>query len=256
MSKDTFERDKIAADLRTVARLLVEKRFITDPSPLESAANKCSRSKKPGQWGYDFSSLIFLLPDSEIDTIPSSVADLRLSLQVEVVGRTRISGDEDPLLDLMLDVHIVGKRNVSEDHHSLLAAWHLDRNKRESGDGEQTFVHPWYHIQFGGHRLKKSTANFGDSLILDTPRIAHPPLDGLLGVDYILTNYYPESVGQSLRNVREYLNIMKRARERLWCPYVKLLAKPWRLDSPNGNSRRAGIPEWHPFSLWPQLYPE
>ena len=86
--------------------------------------------------------------------------------------------------------------------------------------------------------------DFGATLILESPRIAHPPMDAILGIDFVLTNYIKSS-DLGFRQENDYQKLLRGAQERLWMPYARALVFAW---GPVPN-----VSEW-PFILpWPQL---
>lgn len=110
-------------------------------------------------------------------------------------------------------------------------------------------MHPVYHLHYGGNRLDSTIQNedhcYGDSLFLDSPRLAHPPMDAILGVDFVLTNYVSQESFRTLREDNQYQNLVKAAQSRVWRPYIQALAHSW---SP--------VPDrcdWKDKTIWPQL---
>ena len=63
------------------------------------------------------------------------------------------------------------------------SSWHLDYDN----NNVQDFIHPHFHITWGGNKMKD--LNLGEVLLLPTPRFSYPPMDIVLGVDFILSNF-------------------------------------------------------------------
>ncbi len=110
------------------------------------------------------------------------------------------------------------------------AAWHLDKHIR-SDDGidgvGSGFLHPEYHFNMGGFGITKDdNTEYGNILIIDTPRLMHPPLDSILAVDFIINNFYG-CKAQNLLTLKGYRRIVANAKKRLWRPYFIALANQW-----------------------------
>ena len=97
-------------------------------------------------------------------------------------------------------------------------AWHLDCEENTQGK----YIHPHFHFHAGGKKL--SGLNTGELLLISSPRIAYPPMDLPLAINFIIHNfvhqedmgaqydilnqkYYKWMLGQSVKNVlRPYFN--------------------------------------------------
>lgn len=69
--------------------------------------------------------------------------------------------------------------------------------------------------------------NLGDVLLLPAPRISYPPMDIVLGIDFILSNFVEKKVYNELRCDPQYKSAVKNAQARLWKPYILSLAHFW-----------------------------
>ncbi|WP_134706018.1 hypothetical protein [Rahnella sp. CJA17(1/100)] len=105
-------------------------------------------------------------------------------------------------------------------------AWHFDFHVPESNDGTNLFCHPRFHIQNGGNRLTDSLQNYGDLMIMDAPRLPLPPMDVVLAIDFILSNFFG-SVWQEALCDSEYRDVVSRAQERWWRPYYEGIYQHW-----------------------------
>jgi len=107
-------------------------------------------------------------------------------------------------------------------------SWHLDKHIRSGNDGRgKGFIHPEYHFNMGGFALtKENNFNFGDVLLIDTPRLVQPPLDIVLSIDFVLKNFYGIRV-KNLTDSNLYNKIIFNAKNRLWRPYFISLADKW-----------------------------
>ena len=56
----------------------------------------------------------------------------------------------------------------------------------------------------------------------------HNPLDVFLGIDFIISNFYPENEWKKLRADQRYERLIKAAQENWWRPYYLSLADYWQ----------------------------
>ncbi|KIF44530.1 hypothetical protein M445_26090 [Vibrio owensii 47666-1] len=104
-------------------------------------------------------------------------------------------------------------------------AWHLDRHDHS---GVPSFIHPDYHIHHGGRHIKDNTNDYGELVLLNTPRLLHPPLDIFLAFDFLLTNFYDRRVWASFRANPSYIALIKNAQEYWWKEYYTQIANYWK----------------------------
>lgn len=228
MAKNNYsdQRKKSATALRTLGSVLSRKGVCADIGPLNAAAEQCATASSHGDksWGYDIPNLIFQL-NAPKGTIPTKTKDFRVELSISMIGR--FDGDPDDQFS-RLEIN-VEKYAQSATGAELKAAWHFDRHiidtKKDSPHVTED-IHPLYHFQFGGARMSKIADKLGDTLLLDPPRLMHPPMDGILAVDFVLANY-AGLVWKTLRDDAQYLHLIAPQFERLWKPYFAAVAGSW-----------------------------
>ena len=232
-----------ATELDTLARILERSEVCYDCSPLYQAASEC-RQPFGDRWRYSLERLIFRIRDTK-NPIPIGVYDVTLSLSISLVGHCNDDDEtRDPLDSLEFNMVITGKHDKHGETRSVLCSWHLDRDLPAGQDGVHDFIHPVYHFQHGGKNVWGLEIDFGSSLILESPRIAHPPMDAILGVDFVLTNYIKSSqLGFRLEN--DYQNLLRSAQAIMWRPYARALVFAWE-PGPIQS-------EWPYVLPWPQL---
>lgn len=100
----------------------------------------------------------------------------------------------------------------------LQSSWHLDKHDPAK---ETSTTHPLYHYEFGGSEMTKSADfNYGDFVLLDSPRLMHPPLDLVLAFDFILKNFYNFNDHKVLTEAPQYKRYIRNAQYRLWRPFA------------------------------------
>ncbi|OJW99605.1 MAG: hypothetical protein BGO70_14345 [Bacteroidetes bacterium 43-93] len=161
-------------------------------------------------------------------TIPASNShgiqhiDIALSLN-NITIRKPAAKIQDPLTRLDgFDITLQTQHNHPNYYY---ASWHLD--KRIVSE-RYSLIEPEYHLTFGGRNMEKLYAqnmDFGSALIVRAPRIMHPPMDVILGIDFILNQFIDrEYSGDILENV-SYRDIVSTMRGYLWKPFATGLAK-------------------------------
>lgn len=103
-------------------------------------------------------------------------------------------------------------------------AWHLDFHE----DDTPEFIHPSYHFHHGGRRIKESTEDYGELVLLDAPRLMHPPLDLFLAVDLLASNFLKDRVWRNLRADTSYQELVKESQSKWWMDYYQQIADYWK----------------------------
>ncbi len=255
---ETARRDR-AKELIDLAGILDGRDECPDAAPLRTAAAQCSDHKCtpyfshiPGNhdWCYVVERLVFRLTHL-LKCIPNGTSSISLALSIrasaeanELWGRS-IPDDAivDPFNFLAINIELVGRQGTK----SLYNFWHLDRHIQNSGGESAEYMHPRYHIQNGGSGVEHTInqgSDYGSALIIEPPRLAHPPMDAVLAVDFVLTNFFPQT-SHSIREDGQYRNLVRNAQARVWRPYAQALANAWQPIPSTGG--------WNDDTLWPQL---
>lgn len=124
-------------------------------------------------------------------------------------------------------VEIIYEAYSEETAELARGAWHLDFHQQFDGEGDPDFIHPSYHFHHGGRTLKDNIVNYGDLLIMDAPRLMHPPLDLFLAVDFLLTNFIESRTWKNLRADTTYQAIVKDSQKDWWKDYFKQISEYW-----------------------------
>lgn len=239
----------LASDIFDFAELLVSHDIVQDAKSLYDAAAKLQCSQNVSEWMYECSNIKFSVEGAFAGTIPHKVGLVDIIFNITLKGTFQTTENKylNPLAQLSFDIELEGLRDFDDKIDTFYACWHLD--KHIPGTGTPTYVHPEYHLTFGGNRLEeKGVDNFGSTLILPAPRIAYPPMDAILGIDFILQNYYPLSTIANLINDSKYKEIIGNAQDRLWKPYYLSLSAAW--DISTSSSFEQGFEH---FNLNPHL---
>lgn len=129
---------------------------------------------------------------------------------------------------------------VGEDEkgNSYYDAWHLDydksycpkearldeiKGKKEKNEPE--YIHPWFHLTHGGDAIKDK--DHGELLSIIVPRIAYPPMDLVLGIDFLLSNFVKKTKYLQIQSDGQYKSSVSAAQEWLLKPYILSIAHNW-----------------------------
>lgn len=218
-------KNSISADLFDLAMLLDAHSLISDAKSLYEASEKVRNSASDSLWEYECNNLKFSVEGTVAGTIPKNIELLEVIFNINIKG---IYFDDkkysNPLSKLTFDLELEG---YDPKPSLFYASWHLDKHIRKAGDNLSAYSHPEYHLTFGGNKMEEKGNVFGDCLILPSPRILHPPMDAILGIDFILQNYFPLESRKDLMADSRYKEIICNSQNRLWKPYFTSISSAW-----------------------------
>lgn len=254
-------RRKLAADLQKLANVLYEYFPTADISSIQTAITQLKDNQSIPQipreasnsnfWGYSLNSLIFKFDKSPEYIFPAGCKDIKMTLDIKVIGNCNDLGTlNDPFKLLEFNCVIEGTKFTNKVGKQLTTSYHLDRHVLGEGDGEPEFPHPIYHFQFGGRKLmQREELETGDLLILDSPRIGHYPMEAILGIDFILSNFFPKRWRIMRSESPEYINLVEEYQELILKPYVHTHARKWQYS----QDLIVNNPIWNHAMICPQL---
>lgn len=230
-------RARITNELLALSRVLQEdsSKVVINPEVLMSAANQI-RNSKDTYWSYEVVDLQ-LRVDIPQNVLPHKCGtELNIHIDLDLSGKYD-DVDDDVLTELILQIRI------ETDTQQNICSWHFDRHIGVDTD-EPEEAHPLYHFQHGGHAMKDIAESLGKTLLLPAPRLAFPPMDAILSLDFVLSNFAGRS-WQELRNESTYTRLLEESQKRHWRPYIKQLASWWDL----GPKKDRDVT----LALWPHL---
>lgn len=233
-------RKRLSSELLRLHQVLSEQRtdVISDASPLCSAANQVNRDSKGNRWEYEIAELKLRVKIPQ-NSLPTSCGEwLNITIDLDIAGACLPDGNaEIDKLILNLKIETATKGNV--------CSWHFDRHI--SGDSPTENVlseaHPRYHFQHGGHAMKPFANNLGGMLLLPTPRLAFPPMNAILSLDFVLSNFSGQC-WQQLRDEPTYIRLLRDSQQAYWRPYIEKIASWWSETPKKDNECQ---------DLWPHL---
>ncbi len=225
----------ISSDLSKLAIILNSSNLCSDTSALDKASAICYGIESSDSYEYNIDSIEFK-PDTVGGMIPTDAKDLSLRLSLSL--KTNVFDSQalnDPLEKLTFDIELYGLHtNISNGESvNLYSSWHLDKHIRNEEDGNCSFSHPYYHITFGGKNMEESSFKYESALIFPSPRIPHPPMDVILGIDFILQNFIHRDKIENILMDSEYIEIISRAQLRFWRSYFLSISSIWNNSTTN-----------------------
>ena len=225
-------KGKIGSDLNFLATLLNREKLCSDTSPLYKAANELrARNDEAGVWGYNLQRLTFKNIEVPRGTEPSKVGQLTALLNVEIHERECdeheisnpiiVSNSNGVERKYIFSIEVFGLIETEDDIDKIRSCWHLDFDSKD----ENEYIHPDFHLTFGGEVM--SNMKLGQVLLLPSPRLPYPPMDAILGVDFIIRNFIKKEKSFRILNDPQYKNAVKTSQERLWRPYMLATANHW-----------------------------
>lgn len=193
-----------ATEIHNIATILRKNKLCFDTSPLTNGYKngKCNIVK-----------LKLNISDVPRNTRPT-VSSLAIILDVVFDEKT----DTDiPITNYLFKVTIEGQ----DDCNIVKSSWHLDYDSND----KQDYIHPCFHLTWGGDTIKE--VDLGNILLLPTPRISYPPMDIILGIDFVLSNFVKAEIYKKIQSDSQYKAAVKKAQEKLWKPYMLSLAHHW-----------------------------
>jgi len=211
---------------------------------LDDIASLCTNfGNSNPEWTYHLEELKFpraSIKEYGLDhTRPTSVRSFSITLSVKAEGDCNSESETgDPMKHLVVDVAAFGYKvavatTPSEIRATALlvadmdCAWHLDSHppKGSTGRFDSDFAHPRYHWQYGGDKIWSNTTDwFGQHLLLESPRLIHPPMDIVLAIDFVLANFY-SLIWSEVRSEPAYQRVIASARELYWKPYFQKISQ-------------------------------
>ena len=232
MAKKNKELDgKIIGDnLCTLATMLADAGLCNDVGPLTHAGNLCSKNATATDYTYKFNYLEFNI-STQPGAVPALCDQLKLRFSIDITGVIEADNSliiDNPLKSLNFDLELIGlSYDIELTEISLHSSWHLDKHIRGKKDGVTKYSHPEYHLAFGGSKMEANDGIYGASLIMPAPRLAYPPMDAALGINFILQNYFHKDKIEKVISDPIYKKIMYNSQDRLMRPYFQSIYSNW-----------------------------
>lgn len=204
-------KGNIGADLQQIAKILQTEKLCVDNSPLLKVAGEANKGS------YNLEKLRINADAVPNNTRPN-VTSLEILLNVQITETLLDENKIDnPVSVYNFSIEITGKNG----EQTVRSSWHLDFDNALDSE----YLHPSFHLTYGGKTMKST--ELGNVLLLPTPRISYPPMDAVLGIDFVLSNFVKKDTYNKIKANSQYKAAVKRSQQRLWRPYMLSMANHW-----------------------------
>lgn len=170
-------------------------------------------------WGYDIENFIIpldTLKHVKPKEITKGTVNLTMKLRAKIENWNTFN---DPFIELAFKVMIKGVGNKT--YHF---GFHIDKDISSVDSPEP---HPIYHLQYNFNPTESKNPDLGDLFYIDTPRIMHKPIEFILGIGFLTSNFYPIAF-ESLKGEREFVKLQEKYQDAIWKPYFHTIANKWK----------------------------
>ncbi len=243
------------SELFELASLLDRHQLTPDPGPVSQAGSLCLAAPRtsPGgmpdagreYWGYRIDGLQLRLEPQRhcrprAADVERMVGRLTVDVQEYLPGTAAdVESGFNNLRSVNASFHCDADAIFDGELHLLRSAWHVDTHLH--ADTQSDSVHPRFHFQVGGEDLDDVDATIRGALMLEAPRPAIPPLDGVLAIDFVLSHYCGAAWERLRIGEASYGRIRGASMARLWGPYFRLLADALEGDNTVAQDSPAGL---------------
>lgn len=206
----------LQTELNMIARILQKRRLCKDTTPITNAIQKNDK----GYSCCNIENLEIILPVPG-NIIPSNIKHL---VAIITVKSDNIQAHETDIVHMFnnyyFNIQFVGNR--PEEENRYYSSIHLDYEASDTSN----YIHPWFHLTYGGHGVKH--IDNGRLMVLPTPRIPIWPMDFILGLDFILSNFLnKEDYNRWFIDDSNYKSSLKNSQYNIWRPYILAIAHHW-----------------------------
>lgn len=205
------------SQIKQLADFLNRKRICKDTSPIDNAI----ANYKSGWFIVEKLKLDFMNEGNNVTNLPRNtnpelvIWDIILDVSVPFITKPEESLN---LSGYYFRFQIEGFDKNGEYYAD---SWHLDFDNTDSAE----YVHPWFHLTHGGDAIKD--LEHGKLLSIIAPRLAFPPMDFVLGIDFLLSNFIKKDEYLQIQSDGIYKNTVAEAQKWLLKPYIMSIAHNW-----------------------------
>lgn len=198
-----------------------ENRGVVELQALNRLISELNRPQKGQTCRISLNEMIFHVNPSKMNPNPLIPQDeeLDITLEMDYILLEDGSIKEDNMSDYNMNIFITRKQRGQNKPNKF--AWHLDCEPNANAK----FIHPHFHFHAGGHKIEN--AETGELLMLASPRIAYPPMDVVLAINFVLTNFVNRVVYAEIYEVLkgdDYHNIIRESVEKIIKPYYEKIS--------------------------------
>ena len=209
-----MRKRNLSTEINNISAILFSAGLCRDIAPLHRVIEDLKKSQF-----YNLQKLEIDIDEVPRNTRPNDVKLLKAILTVQISESIYADNQiRNPINNYIFSVELSGINQNGDKVHS---SWHLDFDN----SGTSEYMHPFFHLTYGGSTMKST--EIGNVLLLPAPRLPYLPMDAILGIDFILSNFIKKDKYNKLKSNSEYKSAVKNSQFRLWRPYMLSLASHW-----------------------------
>ena len=216
-----FKHAKIISDIRELITLLKKYNFESTNAMELYRLEHLIGHNTDIFYNYDIADIVFNVSTSGMSAKPS-VKKMAVLINTKYTLAPELSNTIDIFSSYALQIYIKGYKN--EDDTSTDASnffcWHLDKETNTEGN----YIHPYYHFHAGGNYI--NGREIGELLMINSPRIPHPPMDIILSIHFVIQNFFNSKEFHKQKEILRddnYILIIERAQKRTLDPYFSAI---------------------------------
>jgi len=253
--KTEFALKEMRSELNGFLQFLKTRKVVDDAGSTYGIGDALNESKSANgilKWGYKSGKLALRLTAGSV-ICPAQTQSLACSLEISVEGEIRlpVKADGDltwAILQTAMNLEFSAESSTVGTGWSQF--WHLDTHIDPPLSTPPVEAHPMFHLHFGGDRMaarrRAKPGCWGQMLEMSGPRFAHPPMDLILALDFVLANATGAKWKDELCKAKEYTGAVRNSQRRFWKPYKETLVDFYSCDRQKQQNHPARL-------LWPTL---
>lgn len=210
LNNQTMDKKELIRSIQKIIGILVEKEYVKDPSPVSRL--NCTNT------GCAFDALEFSINKNIPAHLNHNCNSLRIVLGASITDNSNKSSNPFFDYNYQFNVSILGDEINGR---TVINCFHIDYD-----DGSKSSnIHPLYHLTFGGMGL--DGYKVGDFLNIPSPRFPILPMDVILIIDFILSNFLDKKDYANITTNSIYYEELRKSQTNYWKPYFQNIGIKW-----------------------------
>lgn len=194
------------------SNVLIEEFSINNIEDALTKANWTSRTR----YSLRKTNIVFNVSASQMNANPGILNNkLKVIVSLNYEHDKSATDIKNILPSYCLELEISGTRK-DDKKNRVKFAWHLDREENVEGH----YTHPVFHFHAGSNKL--GSLSTGKLLLIGSPRVAHPPMDIFLAINFVIHNFFHSKDFANQRKIlysEEYQLLIKKSKDTFLKPY-------------------------------------
>ena len=189
---------------------------------LSTAASEIRKKCKGDDWSVDILDMEMPIEHPRHLKPSHLKGNLKMFVTIRMEGNGREWDDENDCIKSLSFKVEVCENNRKDYEKYFQTGFHIDKVNDTDNISE---MHPLYHVHF----LNESKIGVDEALAMDVPRLAHHPVDVLLGILLVYANYNPEGYKKLLHD-GHFMGLCRDSAKHILGPYYRSLFSVSQLE--------------------------